>query len=72
MPYTKIADDAALTVSCNDVSLTKDFAIGDFDLLQDLIDTASGDTIELNRNYTFIDGVDTLTDGISIFLHLLL
>ena len=66
VPYTKIADDAALTVSYNDISLTKDFAIGEFDLLQDLIDTAAGDTIELNRNYTFIEGVDTLTNGISI------
>lgn len=66
VPYTKIEDDAKLTVSNDYVSLTKDCLVGEFDVLQELIDTAVGDTVELNRNYTFIEGVDSLTNGISI------
>ena len=66
VPYTKLSEDAKLTVSNEYVSLTKDCKIGDFDSLQYLIDTATGDTVELTRNYTFIENVDTLTNGISI------
>lgn len=66
IPYTKLSEDAKLTVSNEFVSLTKDCIVGDFDSLQYLIDTATGDTIELTRNYTFIENVDTLINGISI------
>ena len=66
VPYAKTADDAALTVSYEGISLTKDCQVGEFDLLQDLIDTTQGNTIELNRNYTFIEGTDTLTNGVPI------
>ncbi|MBQ2653992.1 MAG: right-handed parallel beta-helix repeat-containing protein, partial [Methanobrevibacter sp.] len=66
VPYTKISEDAKLTVGNDYVSLTKECKVGDFDCLQNLIDSSTGNTIELTRNYTFIDGVDTLINGISI------
>ena len=65
IPYTKISEDAKLTVSNEYVSFTKDYKVGDFDCLQYLIDTSTGNTIELTRNYTYTEGVDTITEGIT-------
>ena len=64
VPYSMIGDTGALTVSYNDISLTKDRVVGDFDSLQDLIN--KNDKIELDRDYTYISGVDEITEGIII------
>ena len=43
------------------------FKFGEFDLLQILINNASeNSTINLTRNYTYIIGLDTITEGIEI------
>ena len=65
--YTKLSDDAALTVNYGEISLTKECVMGDFDVLQAIVDLANhNNVINLTRNYTYIEGVDTITNGISI------
>ena len=64
VPYTMIGDSGALTVSYKDILLTKERVVGDFDNLQDLIN--KNDEIELDRDYTYISGVDEITGGIII------
>ena len=64
VPYSMIGDSGALTVSYKDISLTKERIVGDFDSLQDLIN--KNDKIELDRDYTYISGVDEITEGIII------
>jgi predicted outer membrane repeat protein len=59
--YTKLSDDAKLTVSNEYVSLTSD--VCDFDILQGLIDEY--DEIELSRDYVYSIG-DSITEGIAI------
>ena len=61
--YTKISEDAKLTVSNEYISLTKNVAVGDFDTLQGLID--ENDEIELDRDYAY-NSEDSITEGIII------
>ena len=64
VPYALIGDTGALTVSYGDISLTKERVIGEFDILQDLIN--NNDEIELDRDYTYVPGVDEIIEGIII------
>ena len=66
VPYTMIGDEGALTVSFMDISLTKERILG-FEFLKYLIDEAEDNSvINLTRNYTFVDGVDLILEGIVI------
>ncbi|WP_462315202.1 Ig-like domain-containing protein [Methanobrevibacter sp.] len=66
VPYTMIGDEGALTVSFMDISLTKQRIFG-FEFLKYLIDEAEDNSvINLTRNYTFLDGVDLILEGIVI------
>ena len=63
--YTMDSESAALTMNYENVELTKAFIVGDFDVLQDLIDDE--DTlVELDRDYSYIIGGDSITSGIVI------
>ena len=64
--YTMDSDSGALTVSYEQVSLTKEFVVGDFDILQDLINKTQSNLIELDRDYTYMIEVDSITEGIEI------
>ena len=64
VPYTMVGDTGALTVSYGDISLTKERVIGEFDILQNLIN--NNDELELDRDYTYVSGVDEIIEGILI------
>ncbi len=61
--YTKISDDAHITVGNEYVSLTKEVIICDFDILQWLVD--ENDELEFSRDYKYCTE-DSIKEGILI------
>lgn len=69
VPITPLYKDLSLTASFETASYTVNKTLqGDFAILQQLINDAGADGIvNLDRNYTYIVGADTITAGIDIF-----
>jgi len=69
VPITPLYKDLSLTASFETASYTVNKTLqGDFAILQQLINDAGADGIvNLDRNYTYIVGADTITEGIDIF-----
>ncbi|WP_298521280.1 hypothetical protein [uncultured Methanobrevibacter sp.] len=65
IPITPTGSGISLKASYETASYTK--SIGDFELLQNIISKAQENTtINLNRSYTYTQGLDTITEGIII------
>ena len=54
-----------VTAQIENASQTIEFSMGDFDILQEVINSANSSVINLTRNYTY-DQWDTMTEGVLI------